>query len=105
MRSQALWISAILAVSAPAGAGMKIDHWIAQSGARVDFVESHALPIVDVAVQFAAGSAYDSREQAGLARLELAQALVNQSRNDEAIEHWVKKRWPQLKKRHGARTR
>jgi transposase len=26
-------------------------------------------------------------------------------RNDEAIHQWVKKRWPQLKKRHGARTR
>jgi transposase len=26
-------------------------------------------------------------------------------RNDEAIEHWVKKRWPQLKKGLGARTR
>ena len=25
-------------------------------------------------------------------------------RNDEAIEHWVKKRWPQLKKEPGART-
>jgi transposase len=25
-------------------------------------------------------------------------------RNDEAIEHWVKKRWPQLKQGHGART-
>src|SRR3981081_1201353 len=26
-------------------------------------------------------------------------------RNDETIQRWVKKRWPQLKKRHGARTR
>jgi transposase len=26
-------------------------------------------------------------------------------RDDEAIEHWVKKRWPQLKKPPGARTR
>jgi hypothetical protein len=26
-------------------------------------------------------------------------------RNDEAIECWVKKRWPQLKKPPGARTR
>ncbi len=26
-------------------------------------------------------------------------------RNDEAIQHWVKQRWPQLKKGHGARTR
>jgi transposase len=25
-------------------------------------------------------------------------------RNDEAIQRWVKQRWPQLKKRHGART-
>src|SRR5712692_7184529 len=25
-------------------------------------------------------------------------------RNDEAIQRWVKKRWPQLKKGHGART-
>jgi len=25
-------------------------------------------------------------------------------RNDEAIEHWVKKRWPQLKKGRGGRT-
>src|SRR5260370_42434553 len=26
-------------------------------------------------------------------------------RNDEAIHQWVNKRWPQLKKGHGARTR
>ena len=26
-------------------------------------------------------------------------------RNDEAIEHWVKRRWPQIKKGRGARTR
>ena len=26
-------------------------------------------------------------------------------RNEEAIEHWVKKRWPQIKKGRGARTR
>ena len=72
-----------LAVAAPAGAGVKIDHWIAQSGARVNFVESHALPIVDVAVEFAAGSAYDSREQAGLARLTLAMLRAGSSRYSE----------------------
>jgi zinc protease len=83
MRGRALWISTILAVSAPAGAGVKIDQWIAQSGARVNFVESHALPIVDVAVEFAAGSAYDSREQAGLARLTLAMLKAGSSRYSE----------------------
>jgi len=83
MRSRALWILMALAVAAPAGAGVKIDHWIAQSGARVNFVESHALPIVDVAVEFAAGSAYDSREQAGLARLALAMLRAGSSRYSE----------------------
>jgi len=83
MRGRALWISTILAVSAPAGAGVKIDQWIAQSGARINFVESHALPIVDVAVEFAAGSAYDSREQAGLARLTLAMLKAGSSRYSE----------------------
>ena len=62
---------------------MKIDQWIAQSGARVSFVESHALPIVDVAVEFAAGSAYDRREQAGLARLTLAMLKAGSSRYSE----------------------
>src|SRR2546426_3622236 len=65
MRSRTLWILMTLAVAATAEAGVKIDHWIAQSGARVNFVESHALPIVDVAVEFAAGSAYESRGPAG----------------------------------------
>ena len=83
MRSRALWISMTLAVAATAEAGVKIDHWIAQSGARVNFVESHALPIVDVAVEFAAGSAYDSREQAGLARLTLAMLRAGSSRYSE----------------------
>jgi len=72
-----------LALAAPAEAGVKIDHWTAQSGARVSFVESHALPIVDVAVEFAAGSAYDSREQAGLARLTLAMLKAGSSRYSE----------------------
>jgi len=83
MRSRTLWILMTLAVAASAEAGVKIDHWIAESGARVNFVESHALPIVDVAVEFAAGSAYDSREQAGLARLTLAMLRAGSSRYSE----------------------
>jgi len=83
MRSRVLWIVIGLAAAAPAEAGVKIDHWTAESGARVNFVESHALPIVDVAVEFAAGSAYDSREQAGLARLTLAMLKAGSSRYSE----------------------
>ena len=52
-----------------AAAGPKIEHWIAPSGARVYFVESHGLPIVDVQVDFAAGSAWDPPGKAGLASM------------------------------------
>ena len=83
MLSRALWILVALAAAAPAEAGVKIDHWTTESGARVYFVESHALPIVDVAVEFAAGSAYDRREQAGLARLTLAMLKAGSSRYSE----------------------
>jgi zinc protease len=50
----------------------------------VYFVESHALPIVDIAVEFAAGSAYDPREKAGLARLTLAMLKAGSSRHSES---------------------
>jgi zinc protease len=52
-----------------AHAGPKIEHWVAPSGARVYFVETYVLPILDVAVDFAAGSAYQPADKAGLAGL------------------------------------
>jgi zinc protease len=52
-----------------AAAGPRIDHWLAPSGARVFFVETHALPIVDVQVDFAAGTAYDPPGKSGLAAM------------------------------------
>ena len=61
----------LLAAALPAGAGVRIQHWTTQSGARAYFVETHALPIVDVSVEFAAGGAYDPRERAGLGKLTL----------------------------------
>lgn len=52
-----------------AEAGPKIEHWLAPSGARVFFVENHALPILDVQVDFAAGSARDTLGKTGLASM------------------------------------
>ena len=62
----AVWLALIgtAAVAAPV-----IEHWIAPSGARVYFVENHALPILDVQVDFPAGSARDPAGKAGLASL------------------------------------
>lgn len=52
-----------------AEAGPKIEHWIAPSGARVFFVENHTLPILDVQVDFAAGTSFDPPGKLGLAAL------------------------------------
>ena len=62
-------IALFLAGIAPAFATPQIQHWQAASGARVYFVENHDLPMLDVAVVFAAGSGYDVAEKSGLAGL------------------------------------
>ena len=64
---RAAWVA--LAVAPLAQAAPVIQHWQTANGARVYFVESRALPIVDVQVDFAAGSAYDPQAKAGLATL------------------------------------
>ncbi len=52
-----------------AQAAVKIEHWTDRSGAEVYFVESHGLPILDVQIDFSAGTAYDPAERKGLAAL------------------------------------
>ena len=56
-------------VTASAWAGLDIQHWTTASGARVYFVENHDLPMLDLSVAFAAGSAYDTADKSGLANL------------------------------------
>ena len=53
-------------VSASVWATPQIQHWQTAAGARVYFVENHNLPMLDVSVGFAAGSAYDSAEKSGV---------------------------------------
>ncbi|MDR2240689.1 MAG: insulinase family protein [Zoogloeaceae bacterium] len=52
-----------------AQAGPRIEQWTAPSGARVAFVESRVVPIIDVQIDFAAGGAYAPADKAGLAGL------------------------------------
>ena len=52
-----------------AGATPKIEHWLAPSGARVFFVEDHDLPMLDVQIDFAAGSVRDPDGKSGVAAL------------------------------------
>ncbi len=48
---------------------LPIQYWQTSSGARVYFVESHQLPMLDVSINFAAGSGRDTPAKSGLANL------------------------------------
>ncbi len=65
--SLTLLTAAVLTLSSAVQAGVKIQHWQTAAGTEVYFVENHDLPIVDVSVNFAAGSARDSAEKSGVA--------------------------------------
>lgn len=48
---------------------LPIQHWQTSSGARVYFVENHELPMLDISVEFAAGSGMDTPNKSGCANL------------------------------------
>jgi zinc protease len=50
-------------------AGPNIQHWVAPTGAKVYFVESRGLPILDVQIDFVAGNARDPADKSGTASL------------------------------------
>lgn len=58
-----------LLVAQSALAGVKIENWVTASGAHVFFVATHVLPILDVQVDFAAGSLFDQPGKSGTAAL------------------------------------
>ena len=59
--------SLVMGVSSWVQAAPKIEQWVAPSGAKVSFVETHALPILDVQVDFPAGTVHGTPEKAGVA--------------------------------------
>lgn len=56
-------------VGLPAWAGVDIQHWTTPQGTRVYFVENHDIPMLDVAVDFPAGSRFDTADKNGLSAL------------------------------------
>lgn len=69
MRTKLIAFALLCGFSVAASATPQIQHWQAASGARVYFVEDHNLPMLDVAVSFPAGSAYDQADKKGVAGL------------------------------------
>jgi zinc protease len=62
-------LAVLLGAASAALATPQIQHWQAPSGARVYFVEDHGLPMLDVAVDFPAGSGFDVAGKVGVASL------------------------------------
>ena len=60
---------AALTLSLSAWAGLPIQSWTAKTGARVLFVESRSIPMLDIAVDFDAGGKRAPAGKAGLAGL------------------------------------
>ena len=62
-------LTTLLCAAVQAYAGVKIDHWIAPTGANVFFIETRVLPILDIQIDFAAGGVHVPQSKAGLAGL------------------------------------
>lgn len=67
MKNRLMLAALLFCSQIPAYAGLNIQHWQTASGAAVYFVENHDLPIVDISVNFPAGSARDTAEKSGVA--------------------------------------
>jgi zinc protease len=81
-------LALLLGLPLSAQAALAIQHWQTPQGARVVFVESRELPILDISVDFPAGSARDPAGKAGLAQL--THALLDQGAgglSDTTIAH------------------
>lgn len=69
MFARALLLAGLAIVSAMASASPKIQYWTLANGARVYFVASHEIPMLQIRAVFDAGSSRDPVDRAGLARL------------------------------------
>ena len=82
-----LFILITVAITATAAnAAVKISHWQTSTGAQVYFVENHDLPIIDMAINFPAGSARDTKATSGAAGVtRYLMTLGADGMNEEAI--------------------
>jgi zinc protease len=78
-----LTVAITLLIAQSALAGVKIEHWVSPSGARVYFIESRVLPMLDVQVDFAAGSMFDPTGKSGLAALTRGELDLGAAGRDE----------------------
>ena len=78
-----LTVTFALLLAQSALAGVKIEHWVSPSGAKVYFVESRVLPMLDVQVDFIAGSMFDPAGKSGVAALTRGSLDLGAGERDE----------------------
>ena len=61
------WLTSLFSIALPAYAALPITQWTHASGAQIFLVHSPAIPMVDVQIDFDAGSRRDPADKAGLA--------------------------------------
>jgi zinc protease len=84
-----LVLLALFGFASSAQAALNIQHWTLENGARVYFVENHSIPMLDVSVEFDAGSRRDPTAQSGLAALTngmLARGVAQAKLADGSVE-------------------
>ncbi|MDG2252780.1 MAG: pitrilysin family protein [Methylophilaceae bacterium] len=69
MPIKVILISMLIFLANSASAALNIQHWKSSNGASIYFIENHDLPIVDINVDFRAGSVRDTKQKSGLASL------------------------------------
>ena len=81
MKCFVIWLSGCLWLNAQAA--VPIQHWETEAGARVYFVPTHHLPMIDARVDFAAGSSFDPQDKSGVALLTAALLDLGAGNMDE----------------------
>lgn len=102
---QAFLTCVVLAMALPVRAALPIQHWTLPSGIQVYLVESPTLPMVDLQIDFDAGSRRDPPEQAGLASVTAAMASrgVQAAPGEPALdENGLSEAWADLGASFGA---
>lgn len=87
-RLQKCWLALVASVvmAWSSAYAAPVASWTTAQGARVYFIETHALPIVDVQVLFLAGSAFDPADKPGVASM--TAGLMDQgagARNEQQV--------------------
>ena len=69
MPIKTILITILIFFSNFSSAKLNIQHWESSNAARIYFIENHDLPIVDINIDFRAGSVKDTKQKSGLASL------------------------------------